>query len=292
MDLLAFLLSAKRPWRLDEILGEIDGYPPDRASARVQFERDKAALRELHAEVLVSGAGEETGYRIDPATYELPDLDLTDEEAVALNLAVSAVRLEGADVTGAVRKLGLDDDVAPPLVALPALPALPVLQSAAARRATVAFRYRGVDRVVEPYGLLTREGWWYVVGHDRTRDGRRAFRVDRIEGDVGVGDADAFTVPAGFDLLASIADLAFELAPGEGVEARVAVDATAAPRVVAELGEERVVECRDDGSVVVRLRVTHRGGFLAWVLGLLEHARVLEPPELVDEVVGRLRSMA
>jgi hypothetical protein len=62
--------------------------------------------------------------------------------------------------------------------------------------------------------------------------------------------------------------------------------------VVAEVGEARVADHGDDGSIVVVLRVTHPGGFLSWVFGLLEHAVVLEPPALVDEVVGRLRAMA
>jgi predicted DNA-binding transcriptional regulator YafY len=291
-DLLAMLLHARRPLRLDEILGDIDGYPDDRDSARVQFERDKAMLRDLGADVIVSGSGDDTGYRVDPSTYELPDLGLTGDEALALNLAVTAVRVEGIDVTGAVWKLGLDPDTSPPLVAIPTLPALPVLQAAAAARALAAFRYNGVDRVVEPYGLLTREGWWYVVGHDRTRAALRVFRVDRLESDVSVGDARAFDVPDGFDIETAVAGLAFELAPGEGVEARVWVDAEAAERVVADVGEGRVAERRGDGSIVVALRVTHPGGFLSWVFGLLEHAVVLDPPALVDEVVGRLRAMA
>lgn len=292
-DLVALLLDARRPLRVDEIIGELRGaYPGDRESARVQFERDKAALREADVELVITGEGDERGYRIDRATYELPDLGLDEDEALALNLALTAVRVEGIDVTGAVWKLGLDPDPAPPLVAITANDALAVLQSAASARATVGFRYHDVVRVVEPYGLLSREGWWYAVGFDRTRDERRVFRVDRIDGDVVVGPGGEFEVPDGFDLASALADLAFELAPGEGVDARVLVDAAVAERVVGELGEERVAERRPDGSVVVAIRVTHRGGFLSWVLGLLDHARVLEPPELVEEVVGRLRGMA
>lgn len=291
-DLLALLLHARRPVRLDDIVNEIDGYPEERESARIAFERDKAVLRELGVDVVVSGSGDDTGYRVDPSTYELPDLDLSDDEALALNLAMTAVRVEGIDVRGAVLKLGFDPDTSPPLVAIPALPELPVLQAAAAARALASFRYNGVDRVVEPYGLVTREGWWYVVGRDRTRDALRVFRVDRLESAVSVSDAGAFVVPDAFDLETAVADLAFELAPGEGVEARVWVDDDAVERVVADVGDARVVERRDDGSIVVALRVTHPGGFLSWVFGLVDHAVVLDPPELVDEVVRRLEAMA
>lgn len=288
-DLVALLLHTRRPLSVDEIVRSVPGYAAEFESARVAFERDKAELR---ADGTFVEEAPDGGYRIDRSTFELPPLGLTDDEAVALNLAVSAVRLETGDMTGAVWKLGLDPDPGPPLVAMAAPTPLPALQAAAASRALVSFRYRDVDRVLEPYGLLTREGWWYAVGHDRARDGLRVFRVDRIDGEVRTGDAGAFDVPDGFDLEGAVADLAFELAPGEGIEARVLVDAVAAGRVSDEVGEARVVDRRDDGSVVVALRVTHRAGFLSWLFGLLDHARVLGPPELVDDVVARLREMS
>ena len=37
----------------------------------------------------------------------------------------------------------------------------------------VAFGYRGVARVVEPWRLLSRHGAWYLIGYDRTRGAGR-----------------------------------------------------------------------------------------------------------------------
>jgi predicted DNA-binding transcriptional regulator YafY len=288
-DLLALLLHTSRPLTVEQIIGAIGAYAAEGASARVAFERDKKALRDEGIVVEESADG---GYRIDRATYELPDLGLSDAEAVALNAAVSAARLEGVDASAALWKLGLATDVSPPLVDLPFAPALPSLQRALAVRATATFTYNGVERVIEPYGLLAREGWWYVVAFDRVRGAVRVFRLDRIEGDVAVGAPGAVVVPEGFDLEAQLADDAFGLGTGDGVEARVLVDGAVAARVVAELGDERVVARHDDGSVVVALRVTHEPGFLSWVLGLLDHATVQSPPALVDLVVARLEAMA
>lgn len=286
-DLLAVLLHTPRPLRAAEIVAEVPGYPDDPESARVQFERDKATLREEGVAVEeVDGA-----YRVDPRGFELPDLGLTGDEAVALNLAVSLVRLEGRDPTAAMWKLGLSPDASPPLVELPATDALAPLQQAVASRATASFRYLGVERVVEPYGLLTRDGWWYVTGFDRTRGEPRNFRLDRIESDVVVGAPGEVRVPDGFDVEAALPSDAFELSPGEGVEARVLVDAVVAARVVGEVGAHRA-EWRDDGAAVVRLRVTHIPGFLSWLFGLLDHATVLDPPELVEVVVARLEAIA
>jgi predicted DNA-binding transcriptional regulator YafY len=43
-----------------------------------------------------------------------------------------------------------------------------------------------------------------------------------------------------------------------------------------------------EGAVVVRLAVTNRDAFRSFVLGLLDHAEVLGPPELRAEVAGWL----
>jgi predicted DNA-binding transcriptional regulator YafY len=61
---------------------------------------------------------------------------------------------------------------------------------------------------------------------------------------------------------------------------------------VDDLGDESVMERHDDGAVVVELRVVNREAFRTWVLGLLEHAEVLAPPELRADVIEWLREIA
>ena len=39
-------------------------------------------------------------------------------------------------------------------------------------------------RTVEPWGVVTYRGRWYLVGHDRDRDADRTFRLSRIGADV------------------------------------------------------------------------------------------------------------
>jgi predicted DNA-binding transcriptional regulator YafY len=62
--------------------------------------------------------------------------------------------------------------------------------------------------------------------------------------------------------------------------------------VIDALGEDAVVEQRDDGSVVVALAVVNRDAFRAFVLDLLDHAEVLAPPELRAELVTWLTQLA
>jgi predicted DNA-binding transcriptional regulator YafY len=72
----------------------------------------------------------------------------------------------------------------------------------------------------------------------------------------------------------------------------IVVDPVEAGRVVTELGEDAVVERRDDGAVVVRLAVTDVEALVLWVLDLLDHAEVLAPPEVRAAVVERLEAVA
>ena len=102
--------------------------------------------------------------------------------------------------TGALVKLGVADADSPsPVASLPPLPQLPRLHEALRARATVLFSYRGEERRVDPYGLLFRSGFWYLVGRDHVRQALRTFRVDRMDGRLVVGTPASFEIPVDFD---------------------------------------------------------------------------------------------
>lgn len=296
-NLLTQLLDTPRPLTREELVSRLAGqYPADATAQRTAFERDKALLRDegvpIDTVVLDSGA---VGYRVQRRRYELPDLGLEPDELVALHLAVAAVRTGGTWGEEALWKLGDAEGAAmPPLASVPALPALPALHRAGHEGAIVSFTYRDERRTVDPWGLLFRNGFWYLVGFDRTRGAERVFRVDRIaDGDVEVGEPGSATArPAGAEVRRALPAEAWEIGEGERIDAEVLVDDVAAGRVVRELGEDRVVARRRDGSVVVRIAVTNRPAFRSWLLGLLERAEVLRPPELRAEVVDWLRRIA
>src|SRR3990170_7263478 len=122
-NLIAALLDTRRPLTLEEIAERVPGYPADPATRRRQFERDKATLRDIGVPISLEALypfDNETGYRIHRHDYELPALDLTPDERVALHLAVTAVGLDGGEGRHALWKLGgAEGDPAPPLAALP-----------------------------------------------------------------------------------------------------------------------------------------------------------------------------
>ena len=291
-DLLAYLLHAPRPVHLYEILQEVPGYPEGEQASRQAFERDKRLLREEGIALTVEHDDDGPAYRIRPEDYYLPDLGLTEEETLALNLAATTVRLGGARGDEALWKLGGVSAAAEPMVDLPSSPNLPALREAVRRRARVRLRYHGRPRTLEPVGLLFRGGFWYVNAREEGHHLVKNFRVDRIEGEVEVGDADAFTAPEGFDPSAALATEPWQLGGEEVVEADVLVDRVHAARVEAELGAAAVVERLDDGGIVVRLTVANPPALRSWVLGMLDHARVLGPPALVEDMVAWLRAVA
>jgi proteasome accessory factor B len=286
-DLVTYLLAAEQPRSLVEILAAVPGFPDKHESARVQFARDRDLLASEQIEIETIGSGDDARYRIDPVTYYLPDLSLTEDEAVALNLAASQVRIDGHDPDEALLKLGGFGVEGAATVALPFDERLPVVHGALRRRATIAFRYGGVDRVVEPYGMLCRDGNWYVAGFDRVRDARRSFRIDRIESAVTAGGRGEYEVPTDFDVDEAIPDEPFEMAPNDPIDVDVWLDKVMAPRAAGE-----ILESRDDGSVVVRLSVASIPGLRSWLLNLRDHARVLGPPEVAASITSWLTAIA
>jgi len=297
VNLTATLLDTRRPLTLDELADRLEpSYPDDKAARRRAFERDKETMRELGIPISVESVdslGGEVGYCIHPGDYYLPDLDLTGEERAALHVAVSAVQLEGTDARAGLRKLGgVEGAGAPPLAPLGVAPALPECFDAVARRRLLEFSYRGEPRRLQPYGVVHRFGHWYVVGHDVTRDGPRAFRVDRIEGTPVAGDPGAFEPPDDTDPAAYVRDDPLAYGDASPVAATVLVAASRAPLVVDELGDQAVRERHADGSVVVELQVVNHEAFRTWVIGLLEHAEVIGPPALRAELVEWLGNLA
>lgn len=296
-NLVLVLLDSTEPLSLSQIAEVVAGYPEAPVARRRAFERDKQILREegvpIATEMLEDQPGV-TGYRIRAQDYYLPELGLAPEEQLALNLAVAGVHL--ADPTGrgpmgqgALLKLGgMERDGPGALAALPALPALPVLHEAVAARATVDISYRGTRRTVHPYGLRFARGHWYLVAYDRGRAAERTFRVDRIEGEPLVGSPGSFEAPVPESFPGGARQGPWTFGESGSVEALVEIDALAATEVVAELGEASVRERRAGGSVVVALEVANVPAFRSWVLGLLDHAVVLSPPELRDGIVGWL----
>ncbi len=294
LNLLALLLDTKVPLTRDEIVREVTGYPEQITAYRRAFERDKETLRAMGVPITTEVVGDnaEVGYRVRPDDYYLPDLDLTPEETAALRVAVSAVSLGNHAGEGALLKLGgLANDAVAPIASLPIAPALATLFEAFRNRAVVTFSYRGQTRTVEPWGLSSTRGHWYVVGFDRDRQAIRAFRADRVEGDVEAGPPDAFDAPAGFRPDDHIESRSWLLGDEPPLVVQLTVDDARRDAMLAELGSDAAIVGDRDGATVIELVVTNRAAFRALVLGFGPHAEVLAPAEMRAEIVAWLEQI-
>ena len=300
LTLLMVLLETPRPLAAEELRDRIGGYRDIETPSAFHraFERDKDSLREmgipLRVEPVPGADPPRDGYRVHPDEYYLRDPGLDPDELAALHLAATTVRLEGVQGAEALWKLGgvvpsEDGPLAGGRAALPGDPRLPALFDAVSGHRLVRFDYRGRPRELEPYRLRIDRGHWYLEAAAVGSDELRSFRVDRIEGDVATGEPGAFTPPAE---LPDRGGQPWELGEGPPVTATVAIDGDQAPWALQHLGEDaRVERAADDGGIVVSLEVVDREAFRSFVLTFLDHAEVLDPPELRDDLVAWLEQV-
>jgi len=303
INLVAALLHAERPLTTEELRNRLPGYADDHGSFRRAFERDKEALRDLGIPVVVEPVDEATqpgvvGYRIPKESYYLKDPGLEPDELAALHLAASAVRLDGASGVEALWKLG--GEVAEqggaagpgPTAAVAALPGAahlaPIFAAISVRR-RIGFVYRDRARVVDPWRLSFRSGHWYLAGHDHDAGEERMFRLDRVSSEVEPASGEgAFERPHHVGAQPP----PWQMGAGEALTARLLVDAGQAAWAAGHVGPDAVEAWRPDGSVVLAVRVTNRDALRSFVLGFLDHAEVLGPPELRDDMVQWLEDLA
>ncbi|MFL6162569.1 MAG: helix-turn-helix transcriptional regulator [Jatrophihabitantaceae bacterium] len=308
VSLVLCLLSTRQYITAERIRDTVEGYQvadgaanPDEAFKR-SFERDKAELRELGIP-LETGRNSvfdtEDGYRIARKDFELPPISFTADEAAAVGLAArlwstASLASEARAALIKLRAAGIeieepDSDALPPLAG--SEPALPPLVAAVSGQRVVQFRHhkRYSDttdrRTIEPWGVLSWRGRWYVVGHDRDRGEVRSFRLDRIVGEVKTLPGTATTSrPAGLDMLALVRGA--NLVPNRLAKVRVAPNRAGQLHRLAR----EVVPGEGGDLLTIEFRDLDRTAGLVAAAGV--DAFVLEPPELVKAVVGLLEAAA
>ncbi|MDE0117766.1 MAG: WYL domain-containing protein [bacterium] len=299
LRLIAALIDTSRFLSIEELHKRVGiargedsaGYPENSSAAKRAFHRDMNQLSDVGIPV-ISGQvpGQERGtwgYRIRKQEYSLPEMDFEADELAALHRAATAVRFDGVSGSEALWKLGgrVGEGTDAELASVPGHPALADLFRAVTEQRVAQFAYGGQPRSVQPWTLAFDLGHWYVVGHDQDRDDKRTFRVDRIDGDVALGRPGGFEQPEGTAGWVPLQPWKFGTDPA--VTARLRVDAGQADWAARRLGLEPV-EKESGGSAVFEVPVRSPDAFRSLVLEFLEHAEILGPPELRDDMVAWL----
>ncbi|MFC7342714.1 helix-turn-helix transcriptional regulator [Saccharopolyspora griseoalba] len=298
VNLVLCLLSTRQYLTAERIRRIVAGYgeaASDEAFFRT-FERDKAELRDLGIPLETgrnSAFDSADGYRIARRDYELGDIDLEPDEAAAVALAV---RLwDSPEFTSAargallkLRAAGVEVDERAAGAVEPKVrtsePAFAPLHAAVQEGRVVEFDYRrpGTSevkhRTVEPWGVVSWRGRWYVVGHDRDREAPRCFRLSRVRGQVAVvGEPGRVQRPPDVDLLRLVAGDQREPPPPTSAQVWVA--------------EGRAQGLRRRGKVVDGLELGGEPGDVleldihpehsaSWIAGYGPDAAVLQPDTL------------
>ncbi|MEW6650421.1 MAG: YafY family protein [Chloroflexota bacterium] len=235
--------------------------------------------------------------------YKLPPLVFTPEEAVALSLGVSLVselwgQLYHEAAQGALARLEnvLPDEQRHEIVwarrslaaagmhradLRSAMPLLEKLRRAVREYRRVSMTYcsashpRGAQRDLDPYALIHRWGWWYVVGYCHLRRAVRSFRLDRIQQLTLSGQV--FSPPAQFDVHAYLAQ-EWQAAPLLRVRMRFAPDCAHLAQYGGGYWQAR--EVQPDGSLVVAFDAPDLYAAAGSVLAYGPAVTALDPPEV------------
>jgi predicted DNA-binding transcriptional regulator YafY len=235
--------------------------------------------------------------------YKMPPLVFTPEEAVAVYLGTSLVNevwgtLYQESGRGALAKL---DNVLPDeqrdevawaqrsLVAtgmhradLNALsPVLETLRQAIRELYRINLVYRSTNsfespaRIVDPYALAYRSGWWYLIAYCHLRKDMRSFRVDRIE-ELNPTDQ-VFSVPSDFDVHAYMTN---EWKAQPQIQVRMQFARQGANIALYNRVQWESLQEQPDGSVLVTMSVPDLNWAAATALAYGPSVTILEPEAL------------
>ncbi|MDO5711584.1 MAG: WYL domain-containing protein [Micrococcales bacterium] len=313
LNLVICLLHTRRPLLKGQVRRAVPQYDQvsDEAFDRM-FERDKDELRALGIPLISAVAdpffGDDVAYHIDRREYALPQISFTPAESAALSLAARTwthATLAGAGAE-ALRKLaavGVEPDAGPSGATLSLEPRVPAVEPAfeAVRAAVVqtypiTFGYQrsggaSTCRHVQPWGIASWHGRWYLTGFDTDRAGSRVFRLGRITSPVKAdGHPGSYVVPADHDPRRAIRFAADSSGPERERIARVTVRAGRAHAL-----RRRALDAESNHPGLwdeIRISFTDGGRLIDELCWYGPDVCVLEPEDVRAGVVARLRSAA
>jgi proteasome accessory factor C len=322
LSLISYLMAERRPVTAQEIRRDVEGYSAmnEDAFAR-RFYADRSELEALRiflsVEKPVDGLVEQETYSLAPENFHLPPIEFTDDELAALHTALHLLDGEFAyaePLRLALQQIswGRPSPLTSPehhTVALGITGSagghdlsqrLAKIETAIFRRKTIVFDYYTMERGelgsrrVDPYQLLFQAHQFYLVGYSHERKAIRVFRLSRIRGKVGYATKAEhdFQRPADFDPRVYANRIEWQFGDPVGT-AEVWIGRRIAwqiERHFGRYGEMRPGE--EDGDLIFVTPYANARQLIAWVLGLGEHARIIGPPELADELRERIDLVA
>ncbi|PKO13769.1 MAG: hypothetical protein CVU39_17230 [Chloroflexi bacterium HGW-Chloroflexi-10] len=247
--------------------------------------------------------------------YRMPPLMFTPDEAAAIYLGAGMVReLWGQRYAEpAISVLAKLDNVLPDeqlreaawakrSLAITGLhqidpqflaPTLETLQQASHENHTIEMVYQSIqaiqaaERKIDPYALVIRWGYWYLIGFCHTRQALRSFRVDRIQSVKIL--TEAFTISQGFNLQRFL-ETEYTNQPHTRIQLLFNAEAARQTDELRSFWDS--METLSDGSVQVSLNTPDTNWVLQTVLSLGAQVEILSPPELRARLLEWINAIA
>ena len=297
VNLTIALLATKRWITKSEIFATVDGYEGEPDAKERMFERDKDDLRNLGITIEVGTFDplfeDEAGYRIRAENYRIQISNLDPIQLSLLSLAVQAwqgAALNESALSAIVKLkgLGIESDIGELPISRPSQisdnPYLLHIVDAISRRRTISFTYTASDsslinRLVEPYGVISRDGYWYLVGNDCERRAERTFRLDRFADEIKVhGKENSYEIPQDFEIGKSLVP-----------EATPRVATLLLRKDKASQLRQRSQNLQEKGEWdQISIAYVDQESFVKEILWHLDDVQVLEPDNLRQEVIDAL----
>jgi proteasome accessory factor B len=295
VNLTIALLATSRWLTKSEIYRTIDGYSGDLDAKERMFERDKEELRNLGIEIEVGSFDplfeDEVGYRIRPEKYKIQISNLSELQFSLISLATQMWRgaVLSSQANSALLKLkslGIESDAEglslnPQRLDVSDENLLHIIDAISSKK-VISFGYFNrdsvtQDRAIEPLGVGTKNGFWYVAGRDLDKKEIRLFRLDRFSSAVkDQGRAGAFDSPSDF----AMSDLLQSQARNNVCRIKVRTDKAHALRKFSSIISS------DDDWDLLELSYATQGQLVRDLLWHRDDVAIMGP----DELVVNLRS--
>jgi proteasome accessory factor C len=317
LSLISYLMAERRPVTALEIRRDVEGYSGmnEDAFAR-RFYADRAELSDLGIQLTVDkpvdGVAEQENYSLRPENFHLPAIAFTDQELASLQTALTLLdgefayaeplRLALQQLTwGRPSPLGAPEQTSVALGITASAGGhdlsqrLAKIETAIFRNKTITFEYYTMERdevgarKVDPYHLLYQGGQFYLLGHSHERGALRVFRLSRIKGKVAYATKAEhdFRRPQDFDPRPYANRADWQTGEPQGT-AEIWVSERIAwlvERHFGRFGEIRHEEGAEDVVFVTEYASVRM--LVSWVLRLGEHARVVAPASVAEELDRR-----
>ena len=170
--------------------------------------------------------------------------------------------------------------------------------SALKNRHILEYEYRPLQKTtwmtrrLNPLHAVCQKGNWYIIGWCHAKQDIRIFNFSRMKNTIETKES--FEIPAGFS-----ADKYFDKEIGVWLTTRkkLTVELLISPEIGTFALERnwnanQKIEQREDGSVWVSFETTQLQEVKRWVLGQGKTAKVLNPPELIEQIKNEIKEVA